>query len=120
MGRERRLMAVSVLGMAVAMALLPFATSIVAVALALAVAGLVETPFDIAFLTLRQRRTDPAKFGRTFAVSMALNQLGGPIGSAVAGPLIAFSLTGALWVAVALVAAAAIFPILVIPERDEP
>ena len=120
LGRERRLMAVSVLGMAVAMALLPFATSIVAVALALAVAGLVETPFDIAFLTLRQRRTDPAKFGRTFAVSMALNQLGGPIGSAVAGPLIAFSLTGALWVAVALVAAAAIFPILVIPERDEP
>lgn len=120
LGRERRLMAVSVLGMAVAMAILPFATSIVAVALALAVAGLVETPFDIAFLTLRQRRTDPAKFGRTFAVSMALNQLGGPIGSAVAGPLIAFSLTGALWVAVALVAAAAIFPILVIPERDEP
>ena len=53
-------------------------------------------------------------------MSMALNQLGGPIGSAVAGPLIAFSLTGALWVAVALVAAAAIFPILVIPERDEP
>jgi predicted MFS family arabinose efflux permease len=111
-------MAVSMLGMAVAVSFLPFATSIVAVALALAVAGLVETPFDIAFLTLRQRRTDPARFGRMFAVSMALNQLGGPVGSAIAGPLIAWSLSGALWVAVGLVAAAAALPLVVIPKRD--
>jgi predicted MFS family arabinose efflux permease len=119
LGRERQLMTVSVLAMAVAMSFLPFASSIVVVALALAVAGLVETPFDIAFLTLRQRRTDPAKFGRTFAVSMALNQLGGPVGSAIAGPLIAWSLTGALWVAVALVGAAAIVPLVAIPSREE-
>jgi predicted MFS family arabinose efflux permease len=118
LGRERQLMAVSMLGMAVAVSFLPFATSIVAVALALAVAGLVETPFDIAFLTLRQRRTDPARFGRMFAVSMALNQLGAPVGSAIAGPLIAWSLTGALWVAVGLVAAAAALPLVVIPKRD--
>jgi predicted MFS family arabinose efflux permease len=118
LGRERRLMAGSVLAMAVAMSFLPFATSVAAVALALAIAGLVETPFDIAFLTLRQRRTDPANFGRTFAVSMALNQLGGPIGSAIAGTLIALSLTGTLWVAVGLVAAAAAIPLLVIPQRD--
>ena len=120
LGRERQLMAVSLLAMAIAVSFLPFASSIVAVALALAVAGLVETPFDIAFLTLRQRRTDPAKFGRMFAVSMALNQLGGPIGSAVAGPLIAWSLTGALWVAVGLMAAGAALPMLVIPAADEP
>ena len=119
LGRERQLMAISMLAMAVAMSFLPFASSIVAVALALAVAGLVETPFDIAFLTLRQRRTDPAKFGRTFAVSMALNQLGGPVGSAIAGPLIAWSLTGALWVAVGLVAAAAVVPLVTIPARPE-
>ena len=119
LGRERQLMAVSMLAMAVAMSFLPFAFSIVAVALALAVAGLVETPFDIAFLTLRQRRTDPAKYGRTFAVSMALNQLGGPVGSAIAGPLIAWSLTGALWVAVGLVAAAAVVPLVTIPAREE-
>ena len=120
LGRERQLMAVSLLAMAIAVSFLPFASSIVAVALALAVAGLVETPFDIAFLTLRQRRTDPAKFGRMFAVSMALNQLGGPIGSAVAGPLIAWSLTGALWVAAGLMAAGAALPMLVIPAADEP
>jgi len=120
LGRERQLMAVSLLAMAIAVSFLPFASSIVAVALALAVAGLVVTPFAIAFLTLRQRRTDPAKFGRMFAVSMALNQLGGPIGSAVAGPLIAWSLTGALWVAVGLMAAGAALPMLVIPAADEP
>jgi len=119
LGRERQLMSLSMLAMAVAMSFLPFASSIVAVALALALAGLVETPFDIAFLTLRQRRTDPAKFGRTFAVSMALNQLGGPVGSAIAGPLIAWSLTGALWVAVGVVAAAAVMPLVTIPARAE-
>jgi len=119
LGRERQLMTVSMLGMAVAVSFLPFASSIVAVGLALAVAGLVETPFDIAFLTLRQRRTDPARFGRMFAVSMALNQLGGPVGSAIAGPLIAWSLTGALWVAVGLIAAAAALPLVVIPARED-
>jgi predicted MFS family arabinose efflux permease len=118
-GRERQLMAVSLLGMAVALSLLPFASSIVVVAVALAVAGLVETPFDIAFITLRQRRTDPARFGRMFAVSMALNQLGGPVGSAISGPLIAWSLTGTLWVAVALIAVAAVGPLVAIPAREE-
>ena len=119
LGRERQLMTVSMLGMAAAMSFLPFASSIVAVALALAVVGLVETPFDIAFLTLRQRRTDPAKFGRMFAVSMALNQLGGPVGSAIAGPLIAWSLTGALWVAVVLITVAAALPLVAIPARED-
>jgi predicted MFS family arabinose efflux permease len=119
LGRERQLMAISMLGMAVALSFLPFAVSILAVALALAVAGLAETPFDIAFLTLRQRRTDPAKFGRAFAVSMALNQLGSPVGAAIAGPLIAWSLTGALWVAVGLVAAAAVVALVTIPAREE-
>ncbi|HEX2680616.1 MAG TPA: MFS transporter [Candidatus Dormibacteraeota bacterium] len=114
-GRERQLMAGSILLMAVAISFVPWAASIVSVAVALVIAGLVETPFDIAFLTLRQRRTDPAKFGRMFAVSMALNQLGGPVGSAISGPLIAWSLTGALWVAVFAVLLSALFPIFVIP-----
>jgi predicted MFS family arabinose efflux permease len=119
-GRERQLMAGSMALMAIAISVLPGATSIVTVAVALLVAGFVETPFDISFLTLRQRRTDPAKFGTMFAVSMALNQLGGPVGSAIAGPLIAWSLSGALWVAVALVACAVVIPIAVIPAREKP
>ena len=118
-GRERSLMAASILAMAVALAFLPGASSVIVVAAALIAVGLVEAPFDIAFLTLRQRRTHPARFGRMFAVSMALNQLGGPVGSALAGPLIAWSLSGALWVAVGLVAAAALVPLVAIPAKAE-
>jgi predicted MFS family arabinose efflux permease len=117
-GRERQLMAGSILAIAIAMAFIPPASSIVVVAAALVAVAMVETPFDIAFLTLRQRRTDPSRFGRMFAVSMALNQLGGPVGSVLAGLLIAVSVTGALWVAAACMLVAAILPILVIPARE--
>ena len=119
-GRERVLMAGSTLAMALALAFLPGAPSVIVVGAALIAVALVETPFDIAFLTLRQRRTDPAKFGRMFAVSMALNQLGTPIGSAISGPLIAWSLSGALWVAAGLVAVAALVPLVAIPAKAEP
>jgi predicted MFS family arabinose efflux permease len=118
-GRERRLMAGSILAMAAFMAALPFATSVALVAAPLVLIALAETPFDIAFLTLRQRRSDPARFGRVFAVSVSLNILGSPIGSAIAGPLIAWSLSGTLWLAAACTAAAALFPMLVIPAEDE-
>ena len=117
-GRERQLMAGSLLAMAAAMSFLPLAPSIFVVAAALVAVAAVEGPFNIAFLTLRQRRTDPAAFGRMFAISMALNQLGNPIGAALAGPQIAWSLSGALWVAAALVAAAAAIPLLVIPAEE--
>ena len=119
-GRERELMVASIASWAVAMAVLPFASSVLLVAVALVAVAMFETPFDIAFLTLRQRRTDPARFGRAFAVSMSLNVAGAPLGSAVAGPLIAWSLTGALWAAVAVTLVAAALPVLVIPGRDEP
>jgi len=118
-GRERWLMAGSIVAVALAMSVMPFASSVLVVAAALVAVAIVETPFDIAFLTLRQRRTDPARFGRVFAVSMSLNVVGTPVGSALAGPLIAWSLNGALWVAVAATLIGAIFPILVIPARDE-
>ena len=118
-GRERRLMAGSILAMAAFMAVLPFAGSVALVAAAMVGVALVETPFDLAFLTLRQRRSDPTRFGRVFAISVSLNMIGTPVGSAIAGPLIAWSLTGSLWFAVACTAVAALFPILVIPAKDE-
>jgi predicted MFS family arabinose efflux permease len=71
--------------------------------------------FDIAMFTLRQRRTDPSWFGRAFAVSMAANSAGIPIGSALAGPLIGWSLNAALWAAVAAALVATAFPFLMIP-----
>lgn len=116
-GRERQLMAGSIVAVAVGMALLPLAGSVVTVAAALIAVALFTTPFDISFLTLRQRRTDPAQFGRAFAVSVSLNVIGGPVGSAAAGPLIAWSLTGTLWVAAAVTLVAAVFPLTVIPAE---
>jgi MFS family permease len=49
--------------------------------------GVLIGPMDIALFTVRQRRTDPAWMGRAFAVSMAFNYLGVPIGAALGGLL---------------------------------
>lgn len=117
-GRERQLMVGSTLAVAVALAFLPRAGSVIVVAAALIAVAVAEAPFDIAFLTLRQRRTDPARLGRAFAVSMSLNMIGSPVGAALAGPLIARSLDAMLWAAVIAVVVSALFPILVIPREE--
>jgi predicted MFS family arabinose efflux permease len=118
-GRERQLIVGAILVGTLATAMLPFAGNVIVVALALALLGLATGPFDIGLFTLRQRRTDVAWFGRAFAVSMSLNSLGNPIGSALAGPVIAWSLNAALWSAAAACLIAAIFPLLLIPARDD-
>ncbi len=96
-GRERQMMVGSIVVGAATIAVLPFANNVVVVAAAIALYGLASGPFDIGLFTLRQRRTDPAWFGRAFAVSMSLNSVGSPIGSALAGPLLGWSLDAALW-----------------------
>ena len=118
-GRERGLMLGSIVVMAVALVALPFAQSYLVVAVVVVIAGMTNGPFDIAMFTMRQRRTDPAWFGRAFAVSMSLNFVGQPIGSAFAGPLIGLSLNAALWVALAFAVIAGVFPMLTIPQKDE-
>ena len=117
-GRERRLIVVAILILAGATAILPFAANLAVVTVAIVLLGLSTGPFDIGLFTLRQRRTDPAWFGRAFAVSMALNSVGNPIGSALAGPLIVSSLDAALWTSVAFTLLGAMFPILLIPAKD--
>ena len=119
-GRERQLMAVSLLASAIALAALPVAPSVLIVAAAMIAVAVVFTPFDISFLTLRQRRTDPAQFGRAFAVSVSLNVVGNPVGSALAGPVIGWSLNAALWIAVAFMALGAVLPLLLIPGSEDP
>ncbi|HET7465034.1 MAG TPA: MFS transporter [Candidatus Dormibacteraeota bacterium] len=118
-GRERPLMLGSIVVMALALVALPFAQSYLVVAVVVAIAGMTNGPFDIAMFTMRQRRTDPAWFGRAFAVSMSLNFVGQPIGSAFAGPLIGLSLNAALWFAVAFALLAGVFPMLTIPRRED-
>jgi MFS family permease len=116
--RERQMMVAANALTLLALLLLPEAGSIAVVLLASAVLGLAAGPFDIAMFTLRQRRTAPAWYGRAFAVSMSLNYAGMPIGSAIAGPLIGWSLGGALWAAVALTAVTTILPMIAIPAQE--
>jgi MFS family permease len=118
-GRERQLMVASMLGGTAGLALLPFAAALPVVAVAMVTFGATNGLFDIAMFTLRQRRTDAAWFGRAFAVSMAANSLGIPIGSALAGPLIGWSLNLALWAAVAAALVATSVPLLMIPGKAE-
>lgn len=82
-GRERAAM---IVGIAVtAVAAVVAIGGIVGLAVGLVVVGLVSGLVNVGLLTLRQRRTDPGKLGRVLAVSISLNVLGMPIGSAVGG-----------------------------------
>ena len=87
-GRERLVMAVSDVVAGLAIAVLAFAANAWMVAVAMLTVGLATGPFDVSMFSMRQRRTDPAWYGRAFAVSMGLNWAGQPIGSAISGPLI--------------------------------
>ena len=58
--------------------------------------GLFIGPMDIALFTVRQRRTEKAWMGRAFAVSMAFNFLGMPVGAVLAGLLADTSLEAAI------------------------
>ena len=135
-GREWPMLVVPMLLMAPALALwLPIALSapagqpgaldpLVGVGLILlsqAIFGFLNGPLDIALFTVRQRRTDPAIMGRAFAVSMAANYVGYPVGSALAGMLAERSLDWAVWLAIgACVAGAVLVAVLVPPHEPTP
>lgn len=86
-GRERAMLALPMLASSATLLLLLPSAGLLPIIVAMGVTGLLNGPVDIALFTLRQRRTDPAWMGRAFAVSMAFNALGGPVGSALAGSL---------------------------------
>jgi predicted MFS family arabinose efflux permease len=117
-GRERQMMVAAILITTAGIFLLAVAGNLVFVFVGIAVIGLSTGPFDIGMFTLRQRRTDPAWFGRVFAVSMSLNSIGNPVGSALAGPLIAVSVSAALVAAGVLSLLAAALPLGTIPARE--
>ena len=116
-GRERRVMIVTDVVAGAAIALLAFAGNAWLAAAALLIAGLANGPFDVSMFSMRQRRTDPAWYGRAFAVSMGLNWAGQPIGSAISGPLIHIGLTVAFLVAAFLMIVAAALVRWVIPAE---
>jgi len=117
-GIERQLLALPQFGFAGGLLLIVLAPNLWLVALGMAIFGVVVGPLDIALFTVRQRRTDAAWMGRAFAVSMMLNYAGVPIGSALAGPLIGWSLSGSFYVTIGLVVIAGILPLFLIPQHD--
>ena len=113
--RERTFIFLGILLSALAILLLPFAFSLSLVALAIIIYGFANGPLDVGMITLRQRTTDPAWFGRAFAVSMSVNWVGTPIGSALVGLLIVTSVNLALGLAFAVCLVALALVLLVIP-----
>ena len=120
LGRERQLLAGSMLGHAAAFGVILLFPSPIVVAASMLLLGIVSGPFDIVLFTIRQRRTDPAWLGRAFAVSMALNFAGFPIGSAIGGALVPISIAAALTAAALFQILGAVFSMVAIPAEEPP
>jgi MFS family permease len=116
-GRERLLIAGFIGVQGVALALLAFANALPMVFVLAAVVGGAESVVNVGLFALRQRRTDPALFGRAFAVSMSLNFAGLPIGSAVSGPLLEQSIAFPLLLGAAISVVAVVAAFVLIPAR---
>jgi len=118
-GRERESMALfgAVMGLAVLALLVP---SIAVIAIGIAIAGGADAASSVSAFSLRQRRTARAWFGRAFAVSMALNFSGVPVGSALAGPFLGVSTTFAILAAAGLTLAGSAMVQLKIPAVAPP
>jgi MFS family permease len=93
---------------------------LVVVGVAIAIFGVSQGPYDIGMFSLRQRVTAPAWMGRAFAVSMSLNFIGMPIGSAVAGPVVGHSLPTAFIAAVLVNVVAGVAALLMLRNRAAP
>ncbi len=122
LGRERRLVLIGLLGVGAALAAMAVLPDLAGVAVAMLVYGAAGGLIDIGMFSMRQRRTDAAWFGRAFAISMSLNWMGSPIGSAVAGPLIGVGVgislvAGAGFAFAAAAAAALMIPALAVAAR---
>lgn len=125
-GREWRLLVVPMAFMAPATAVMLVATGTtdptvgyLALAISLVTLGLLAGPMDIALFTTRQRRTDPSHLGRAFAISMAFNGMGIPVGSALAGVLATESLDGAIWLGIGACAVATLFAAVLVPRHGD-
>src|SRR3989442_2145683 len=115
LGRERQLLAGAMLVSTFAFAIGAGASSFALAVLVMVVLGLATGPFDVVLFTLRQRRTDPAWLGRAFAVSMSLNFVGFPVGSALGGALAPLSLEAAFVIALPLHVVTAVIAFVAIP-----
>ena len=118
-GRERLLIAGCIAIQVPTLVLLAFATSLPMVFAIAVVIGATGSVINVGIFALRQRRTDPAWFGRAFAVSMSLNFAGAPIGSALSGPLLEHSIAVPLLLGAAISAVAVVAALVLIPKRAQ-
>jgi MFS family permease len=116
--RERMMLTLPMLGVGLAIAMLLLRSDLLMLVLVMALTGLLNGPLDIALFTLRQRRTDPAWTGRAFAVSMAFNSLGLPLGSAFAGFVAERSIEAAIGLGVVAALSASFLAATMIPENS--
>jgi MFS family permease len=117
--RERRMLVVPMLGTAIAVAVLLFDANLVTLIVVMSITGVLNGPLDIALFTLRQRRTDSSWTGRAFAVSMAFNYTGIPIGAALAGLIVAASsIEAAILFGVVMCVASGVLASSLIPSAE--
>jgi MFS family permease len=116
--RERRMLALPMSMIGITIAVLLWPVRFLLVLLVMAITGFLNGPIDIALFTLRQRRTDPSWTGRAFAVSMAFNYSGTPIGSGLAGAMASHSIEAAIVFGAVASFASAILAVGMIPSTE--
>lgn len=116
-GGERTLLIGTTVLSAVAIFPVSAVASLVMLAVGLAFVGLLEGALNVSVLSLRQRRTAPQWLGRVMTVSISVNLIGFPIGTALGGFVVAQSTTAAFAVAVVFAVFAAAGGALVIPKE---
>jgi MFS family permease len=124
-GRERRIISQTLAACALAYGVVATAALLTSqtqpllpllpVAVGMLAAGLCVGVHDIAMFSLRQRSIDPGWLGRAMSVSMSLNAVGLPVGTALAGPIVQASLPLAMLLAAGLVGVAALLCPLLLP-----
>lgn len=117
-GRERRLIAAGLLASGTALLAIALVSNLAVAAVAMALFGGGGGVTDVGLFSIRQRRTDPAWYGRAFAVSMNLNYAGSPVGSAIAGPLLATGLALGLGAGAAFPLVGAALTLVLVPAQD--
>ncbi|MGW0520023.1 MFS transporter [Crossiella sp. NPDC003009] len=115
-GRERLAIAAGILASALAAAPLMAYGGTPGLVTGLLLLGFAAGPVNVGLLTLRQRRSDPAWLGRVLAVSISLNLIGHPVGSALGGVLTAVSPALACTVAGLAAALGALLAWLLLPR----
>ncbi|MEV6026382.1 MFS transporter [Streptomyces sp. NPDC052036] len=116
-GGERRYMVAATLVCAVAIFPVSALGSLVTLGIGLMLVGLAEGAVNVSLLSLRQRRTESDWLRRIMTVSISVNLIGFPIGTALGGALATHSATVALATAALLAVGSAASGRFLIPRE---